>query len=328
MKPLKRMMRLALVSLMPVAAMADGPSLLNVSYDVSREFYKDYNALWNSQRKIPVTVQQSHGGSTKQVRAVLDGLEADVLTMNQALDLDLAAEKGAIAGDWRTRFPNQASPYASTMILLVRKGNPKKISDWSDLARPGVQVVMPHPKNTGNGRFSLLAFAGSLSKKGLGDAAVAAEVKALFANVPYLAPGGRDATTAFVQRGVGDVLPTFESEVSLIVKEGAGAFLAVVPPRSVRADAPVAVVEAVVKKHGTGDLAKEYLAGLWGDGAQELAARHGLRPAVEKIRAKNAHLFAKIDLFTVEEVFGSWKQAREKFFADGALVDRLLGAKK
>ncbi|HKY63083.1 MAG TPA: sulfate ABC transporter substrate-binding protein [bacterium] len=305
-------------------------SLLNVSYDVTREFYKDVNAnfatFWKQKAGEDVTIQQSHGGSTKQARSVIDGLEADVVTMNQQTDVDAIAEIGKlIPTDWRTRLPNNSAPYTSTIVFLVRKGNPKAIKDWNDLVKPGVSVVVPNPKTSGNGRYSYLAAYGYALKTNGNDPAKAKDfVGKLFKNVPVLDTGGRGASTTFVQRGIGDVLLTFESEVLLIKKDAGGeAFEPVVPSVSVEAEAPVAWVDKYVNKHGTLNLAKGYLEYLYSPAGQELAAKHYLRPRSAEVLAKYSAQFPKIGLFSVDQVFGSWKQAQKEHFADGGLFDQI-----
>ena len=315
---------LCLAALFALCAEAGETTILNASYDVSREFYQDYDALfvehWRAAHGETVTVHQSHGGSSTQARAVLDGLEADVVTMNQATDVDMLASKGLVATDWRERLPDRASPYTSTIVLLVRKGNPKAIRDWDDLVRDGVAVIVPNPKTSGNGRYSYLA-AWDHGLAG-GDAAKAeAFVKALFAHVPVLDTGGRAATTTFVERGIGDVLLTFENEVHLIAKDFARAdFEVVYPRRSVLAEAPVAVVAPVVDKRGTRALAEDYLAWLWSEPAQALVVKHHFRPRRASVPTQDS---PAITLFTVEEVFGSWVEAQRVHFADGGTFDRI-----
>ena len=303
-------------------------TLLNASYDVAREFYKDYNPLfakyWKQKNGQDVTLNQSHDGSSKQARAVADGLEADVVTMNSANDIDFLAGKGAVAADWTKRFPNNAAPTYSTMLFLVRKGNPKGIKDWDDLAKPGVAVIIVNPKTGGNGRYSYMGAWGYAKKKGMSDADTAAFVGRVLKNVPILDTGGRAATTTFLQRGIGDVLVTFESEVVQIDREfGAGKVDAVYPSISVLAENPVAIVERVVDKKGTRTLATAYLDYLYSDEAQEVAARHYLRPRSAKIAAKYASTFKPIQLFTVDEMFGGWKSAQQTHFKDGGEFDRI-----
>ena len=309
-------------------------SLLNVSYDVAREFYKDYNAAFVANYKKTtgkeVKIDQSHAGSSAQARAVADGLEADVVTMNTTTDIEFLANAGVVAKDWAKRFPYNAAPTTSTMLFLTRNGNPKGIKDWDDLIKPGVQVVIVNPKTGGNGRYAYLAAWGYVKKKGGTDAQAAEFVGKLFKNVPILARGGRDATTAFLQRNIGDVLVTFESEVVSIDREfGAGKVDAVYPSISILAENPVAVVERTVAKKGTGELAKAYLDYLYSDEAQEIAAKHALRPRSEAVLKKFASTFKPVQLFTVQELFGSLSEAQKVHFNDGGQFDKLYtpGAK-
>ncbi len=317
----------ALLSI-PVLTHAD-VTLLNVSYDVSREFYEEYNrafqAHWKNKTGEKVTISQSHGGSAKQVRAVAEGLEADVVTMNQASDIDFLAEHGQwVAADWRTRFPYGSAPTTSTTVFLVRAGNPKKIKDWQDLVRPGVSVIIPNPKTSGNGRYSYLAAWGAVLKK-TGDPRQAEDfVRRLFKNVPILDTGGRGATTTFAQRDIGDVLLTFENEVALIRKEARGVVFDVVYPSiSILAENPVAVVEQVVEKHHTRAAAQAYLDFLFSETGQEIAAKHHLRPRAKSVADRHAADFPAIELFTVEEVFGGWPQVQQAHFKDGGVFDRI-----
>ena len=309
------------------------PGLLNVSYDVARDYYKDFNPLfqkyWKAKNGESVDIRQSHGGSSKQVRAVADGLEADVVTMNQASDVDFLAEKGLVAKDYARKFPNNASPYTSTMVFIVRKGNPKGLKDWADLAASGVQVILPHPKNTGNGRYSYLAAWGfALRQPGGNDKTAQEFVGRLLKNAPLFAAGGRDATTTFMQRKIGDVLVTFESEAELIAKEfGKGEFDVVYPSVSILAEFPVAVVEKVVDKKGTRKLAQAYLDYLWSKEGQENAAQNYLRPRDPDVLKKYVAQFPAIKTFTVDEVFGGWGKASAAHFRDGASFDRIYQGK-
>ena len=308
-------------------------TLLNVSYDVTREFYKDYNpafaAYWKARTGETVTINQSHGGSSKQARSVVDGLQADVITMNQANDIDLLAERGRlIPADWAKRFPNNSAPYTSTTVFMVRKGNPKRIHDWDDLVKPGVSVVIPNPKTSGNGRYSYLAAWGYVVRKGGNDQSARGFVGKLFGNVPVLDAGGRAATTTFVQRGIGDVLLTFENEVFLIEKElGNKAFEVVYPSVSILAENPVSVVDKVVEKRGTGKLATAYLEYLYSEEGQELAARHYFRPRAPEVLARHRETFKKLDVFTIDEVFGGWKKAQATHFNDGGLFDQIYSVR-
>ena len=313
-----------------VAVTASDIKLLNVSYDVTREFYQDYNAAfatyWKEKTGEVVTVNQSHGGSSKQVRSVLDGLEADVVTMNQTLDIDaLYSIGGLIPSNWAARLPDKSVPYDSTILFVVRKGNPKHIKNWDDLIRPDVSVIIPNPKTSGNGRYSYLAGWGYALKKSAGvEERARAFVAKLFANVPVLDTGGRGATTTFAERGIGDVLLTFENETALIQKQfPAGQLEVVVPPVSILAENPVVWVDQAVKKHGTETVARAYLEYLYSDAGQELAARHDFRPQNPAIRAKYAGRFQPLDLFTVDEVAGGWSKAQKVHFADGGIFDHI-----
>lgn len=310
------------------AAMAE-TTLLNVSYDVARELYKEINpafvTTWKKKAGEEITVNQSHDGSSKQAMAVVNGLEADVVTMNQATDIDLLAERGLVTPEWRKRFPNNAAPYRSTTIFLVRKGNPKNIRDWNDLAKPGVAVVIANPKTAGNGRYSYLAAWGYALKSGKNEAQAREFVGQVFKNAPALAPSGRAATTMFTQRAIGDVLVTFENEVWLIDKEiGGGQFEAVYPSWSIDAEAPVAIVDKVADKRDTRKQAQAYLEFLYSPEGQEIIAKHYLRPSNEAVLKKNASRFKPIKLFTVDEVFGGWAKAQKTHFADGGIFDQVV----
>ncbi|MFP8834764.1 sulfate ABC transporter substrate-binding protein [Hydrogenophaga sp. XSHU_21] len=310
------------------AALASAQTtLLNVSYDVSREFYKDINAAFVAQQQKAgksIAVNQSHAGSSAQARAVADGLEADVVTFNTTTDVDFLAERGVVAKDWRQKFPNGAAPTTSTMLFLVRNGNPKNIRDWDDLIKPGVQVVVVNPKTGGNGRMAYLAAWGQVRAKGGTDEQAAEFVRALYKNVPVLARGGRDATGVFLQRNIGDVLITFESEVVSVDKEfGAGRVDAVYPSSSIVAENPVAIVERTVAKKGTAADAKAYLDFLYSDEGQEIAAKHNIRPRSEAILKKYASTFKPIKLFTVDQYFGSLGEAQKVHFNDGGRFDQI-----
>ncbi len=308
-------------------------SLLNVSYDVARDFYKDYNPLfqkyWKEKSGESIELKQSHAGSSKQVRAVADGLEADVVTMNQASDVDFLAEKGLVAKDYARKFPTNASPYTSTMVFIVRKGNPKGLKDWSDLVKPGVQVILPHPKNTGNGRYSYLAAWGyALKQPGGNDKGAQEFVGKLLKNAPLFASGGRDATTTFMQRKIGDVLVSFESEAELIAKEfGKGEFDVVYPSLSILTEFPVAIVEKNVDKKGTRKQAQAYLEYLWSKAGQENAAQNYLRPQDAEVLKKYAAQFPAIKTFTVDDVFGGWAKAFPAHFKDGGTFDQIYQSK-
>ena len=332
MAKLLRTLILALVPALASPVFAES-SLLNVSYDVSRDFYKDFNPLfqkhWQATTGESIDLRQSHAGSSKQVRAVADGLEADVVTMNQASDTDFLAEKGLVAADYAKKFPNSASPYTSTMVFIVRKGNPKALKDWSDLVKPGVQVILPHPKNTGNGRYSYLAAWGyALRQPGGNDATAQEFVSKLLKNAPLFAAGGRDATTTFMQRKIGDVLVSFESEAELIAKEfGKGEFDVVHPSLSILTEFPVAIVDKVVDKKGTRKVAQAYLEYLWSKEGQENAAQNYLRPRDPETLKKYAAQFPAINTFTVDELFGGWAKASPAHFKDGGTFDQIYSQK-
>jgi sulfate transport system substrate-binding protein len=317
------------------AAMAQAPAdnLLNVSYDVSRELYKDINPAFIAQYKAKtgkaLTINQSHGGSSKQIGSVIGGLEADVVTMNQATDVDALAERGLTPADWRKRFPNNAAPYSSTILFLVRKGNPKAIKDWADLTRAGVQVIIPNPKVTGNGRYSYLAAWGSVIAKGGTDAQAREQVAKIFANVPVLDGGGRGATTTFTQRGIGDVLLTFESEAELIENEfGKGQFEVVNPSVSIEAEAPVAIVDKVAAKKGTTATAKAYLDFLYTPEGQAIIAKHNFRPRDAAVFKREEKRFAPIKLFSVDQLLGGWPLVSKTHFADGGTYDQIVAGIK
>jgi sulfate transport system substrate-binding protein len=321
-----------LFGLVSSAALAD-VSLLNVSYDVARDVYKDYNPMfqkyWKAKSGESLELKQSHAGSTKQVRAVADGLEADVVTMNQANDIEFLAEKGLVAKDWAKKFPNNASPYTSTMVFIVRKGNPKAIKDWSDVAAPGIQMIIPHPKNTGNGRNTYLsAWAWALKQPGGNDAKAQEFLGKLLKNAPLFAAGGRDATTTFMQRKMGDVLITFESEAEMIAKEfGKGEFEVVYPSLTMQTEFPVALVEKVVDKKATRKQATAYLEYLWSKEGQENAAQNYLRPRDPELLKKYAGSFPAVKTFTVDEVFGGANKAFATHFKDGGSFDQIYVAK-
>jgi sulfate transport system substrate-binding protein len=313
---------------MLAAALAD-TTLLNVSYDVSRELYREINpafiAAWKAKTGEAVAVNQSHGGSSKQALSVIAGLEADVLTMNQPTDIDILVERGGlVASDWRKRFPHDATPYTTTTVFLVRKGNPKGIKDWDDLVKPGIQVVVPNPKVTGNGRYTYLAAWGYAFDKTKSDDAARDFVTKLFANVPVLDGGGRGATTTFTQREVGDVLVTFENEaIAISVELGAGKFDVVYPSLSIDAAPPVAINDKVVDRRGTRKLATAYLEFLFSPPAQEIIARHGFRPRDETVLHKHAGRFPAIRTFSVEQILGGWAEVQKKHFSEGGIYDQI-----
>ena len=324
---------LAAVALAASTLASAQTSLLNVSYDVSREFYKDVNAAFVANYKKTtgkdIKIDQSHAGSSAQARAVADGLDADVVTMNTTTDVDFLADKGVVVKDWRKRFAHDAAPTSSTMLFLVRNGNPKGIKDWDDLIKPGIQVVLVNPKTGGNGRMAYLAAWGSVRAKGGTDAQAADFVAKLYKNVPVLARGGRDATGTFLQRNIGDVLVTFESEVVSVDKEfGTGKVDAIHPSVSIVAENPVAIVERTVKKKNTAAEAKAYLDFLYGDEAQEIAAKHAIRPSNAAIQKKYATTFKPLKLFKVGDYFGSLAEAQKVHFNDGGQFDKLYTAGK
>ena len=310
-------------------ALAD-VTLLNVSYDPTRELYQDYNAAfakyWKNRNNEVVTIKQSHGGSGKQARSVIDGLEADVVTLALAYDVDALHEKGKlIPADWQKRLPHNAAPYTSTIVFLVRKGNPKKIHDWNDLVRPGVAVITPNPKTSGGARWNYLAAWGyALKQPGGNDATAKDFVKKIFGNVKVLDSGARGSTTTFVERGIGDVLIAWENEAYLALKElGPDKFELVTPSLSILAEPPVAVVDKVVDKRGTRKVATAYLEYLYSPEGQTLAGDNYYRPRDAKIAAKYAKQFAPVKLFTIDEVFGGWANAQKTHFADGGLFDEI-----
>lgn len=321
---------LGLAALFPMAAQAAETTLLNASYDVSRELYKSINpafvAHWKKETGVDVTVNQSHGGSTKQAKAVAEGLEADVVTFNQATDLDFLASKNVVDKDWKSKFPHDAAPYTTTSIFIVRQGNPKGIKDWGDLVKPGTSVVIPNPKTSGNGRYTYLAAWGYALETEKSEDKARAFVSKLFANVPVFDGGGRAATTTFTQREVGDVLVTFENEVALLKAEFGDKFDVVYPSLSIEAAPPVAIVETVAAKRGSGELAKGYLDFLFSPEAQKIIARHGFRPR-DGAALGDAKL-PQIKTFNVETLIGPWADTQKKHFADGGVYDQITAATK
>jgi sulfate transport system substrate-binding protein len=317
------------------SAFAAGPvKLLNVSYDPTREFYQQFDAAfakyWKSKTGADVTINQSHGGSGSQSRAVIDGLSADVVTLGLAYDIDAIAEKAKLLpANWQTRLPNNSSPYTSTIIFLVRKGNPKHIHDWSDIVKPGVSVVTPNPKTSGGARWAYLAAWGyALRHNNNDEAKEKAFVASVYKNVPVLDSGARGSTTTFAQRGIGDVLLSWENEAHLALKEfGQDKFDIVYPPESILAEPPVAVVDKNASKHGTTQVATEFLKYLYSDEGQEIAARNFYRPRNQQIAAKYASNFPKLELFTIDQLFGGWQKAQQKHFADGGVFDQIYQPK-
>ena len=312
---------------------ADKPAvqikLLNVSYDPTRELYQQVNpafaADWKKKTGNDVVIDLSNGGSAKQARSVLDGLEADVVTLGLGYDIDALADKGLLAQDWQKKLPNNSSPYTSTIVFLVRKGNPKNIKDWPDVIKPGVEVITPNPKTSGGGRWSYLAAWGYAYRKNGNNEAKAREfVTALYKNVPVLDSGARGSTTTFAQREIGDVLLAWENEAHLALKEfGADKFEIVVPSESILAEPPVAVVDKVAGKKGTADIAKAYLSFLYSDAGQEIIAQNFYRPFNKNVLAKHEAQYGKLNLFTFESLYGNWRQTQAKFFADGGIFDQI-----
>ncbi len=324
-----KLLSLALALASTLALPAKNIELLNVSYDPTRELYTEFNAAfskhWQAKSGDTVTVKQSHGGSGKQSRAVIDGLQADVVTLALAGDIDPLSEVGKLLpATWQSRLPNNSSPYTSTIVFLVRKGNTKAIRDWDDLVKPGVSIITPNPKTSGGARWNYLA-AWEFAKRKYGSDEKAQEfVGKLFKNVPVLDSGARGSTTTFVQRGVGDVLLAWENEAFLALKEfGSDKFEIVTPSLSILAEPPVTVVDKVVKKKGTAEVAKAYLEYLYSEEGQDIAGKNFYRPTSEKAAAKYASQFAKVQLFTISEGFGSWANAQKAHFADGAIFDQI-----
>jgi sulfate transport system substrate-binding protein len=327
------------VSIVLAAALGSGlfaapVKLLNVSYDPTRELYQDFNAAfakyWKAKTGVDVTINQSHGGSGAQSRSVIDGLQADVVTLGLAYDIDAIAEKAKILpANWQTRLPNNSTPYTSTIVFLVRKGNPKHIKEWADVVRDGVAVITPNPKTSGGARWSYLAAWGyALRHNNDDDAKARAFVTKLYKNVPVLDSGARGSTTTFAQRGIGDVLLSWENEAHLALKEfGADKFEIVYPSESILAEPPVAVVDKIAAKHGTTEVAKAYLNYLYTEEGQEIAARNFYRPRNEKVAAKYAGQFPRLALFNIDQTFGGWQKAQAKHFADGGVFDQIYGAK-
>ncbi|BCM92963.1 sulfate-binding protein [Abditibacteriota bacterium] len=311
------------------AAPATAVKLLNVSYDPTRELYEDYNkafaAYWKKTNGQDVTIDQSHGGSGKQARAVLDGQEADVVTLALAYDIDTLADGNLLPQNWASRLPNNSSPYTSTIVFLVRKGNPKGIKDWSDLVKPGIQVITPNPKTSGGARWNYLAAYGyALHQPGGNDAKAKDFVGKLYKNVPVLDSGARGSTTTFVKRKLGDVLISWENEAFLATEDlGKGEFEIVTPSESILAEPPVSVVDSVAKKHGTEKVAEAYLKYLYTPEGQEIAAKHYYRPRDPKVAAKYANQFPKVKLWELKDLFGDWRKAQKTHFAEGGVFDQI-----
>jgi sulfate transport system substrate-binding protein len=326
---------LALLAVSAGWAAAKEITLLNVSYDPTRELYQDVNTAfarhWQEKTGDKVTIKQSHGGSGKQARAVIDGLEADVVTLALAYDVDALCERGKlIPPDWQKRLPNNSAPYTSTIVFIVRKGNPKGIKDWDDLVKPGVSVITPNPKTSGGARWNYLAAWGYALKKWGGDDAKARDfVGRLFKNVAILDTGARGATTTFVQRGIGDVMVAWENEALMALNESdKGEFELIAPSLSILAEPPVTWVDKVVNRRGTRAVAQAYLEYLYSPEGQEIAARHYYRPRLESVRAKYVGAFRKVEMFTIDDLFGGWQKAQKMHFADGAVFDQIQSANR
>ncbi len=320
--------KLLVFALSLVGVVGKDATLLNVSYDPTRELYEAYNPAftkyWQEKAGQKVVIKQSHGGSGKQARSVLDGLDADVVTLALAYDVDTLAEKGRLLpADWQKKLPNNSAPYTSTIVFLVRAGNPKQIKDWDDLIKSGVSVVTPNPKTSGGARWNYLAAWAFAKKKYGADDKAQDYTRKLFANVPVLDTGARGATTTFVNRGIGDVLIAWENEALLAVKENQGKFEIVVPSITVLAEPSVAVVEKVAKRKGTTDLARAYLEYLYSPAGQEIVAQNFYRPRLPEVLAKHTQVFPKVETVTVDEFFGGWAKAQKTHFADGGTFDQV-----
>ena len=317
------------LSVAPFALAQKEIKLLNVSYDPTRELYEEFNAAfakhWKAKTGQTVVIRQSHGGSSKQARAVIEGLEADVVTLALAYDVDAIHEHGKLLPqDWQKRLPHNSAPYTSTLALLVRKGNPKKIKDWDDLVKPGVAVITPNPKTSGVARWNYLAAWGfALRAFGNDEAKAKGFIAKLYKNVPVLDSGARGATTTFVERGIGDVLINWENELLLIRKKNPNDYEIVVPSISILAEPTVSVVDKIVDKRGTREIAQAYLAYLYSEVGQEIVAKNFYRPHDQAAAAKFADQFPKINLFTIDEVFGGWQKAQRTHFADGGVFDQI-----
>lgn len=325
-----RLLALAVIVSLVAPAAASAQNLMNASYDPTRELYREYNQAfarhWKQKTGATIAVQQSHGGSGKQARSVIDGLSADVVTLALAYDIDAIAEKSALLpANWQARLPHNSSPYTSTIVFLVRKGNPRGIRDWDDLVKPGLAVITPNPKTSGGARWNYLAAWGhALRKPGGNDAKAREFVAAVFRNVPVLDSGARGATTTFVQRGLGDVLISWENEAFLAVKEfGADRLEIVMPSVSILAEPPVAVVDKVVDRRGTRKVAEAYVEYLFSPEAQEIVGRHFYRPRLPDAQKKFEKQFPQIATFTIDQVFGGWHKAQKTHFADGAVFDQI-----
>jgi len=327
---LRKLTVLAAAALLAAPAYAAGISILNVSYDPTRELYADagaaFAAKWKAEHGDNLTVQGSFGGSGKQARSVIDGLQADVVTLALAYDIDAIAEKGLIGKDWQTKFPDNASPYSSTIVFLVKKGNPKGIEDWDDLLKPGLQVITPNPKTSGGARWNYLAAWGYALKKYGSEDKAKEFVQKLYKQVPVLDTGARGSTITFTERGLGDVLIAWENDAFLAVKElGPEKFEIVTPSVSILAEPPVAIVDKVVDKRGTRPVAEAFLQFLYSNEGQELGAKHYYRPRLAEIAEKYKDSFSKVELFTVDAIFGGWQKAQKTHFSEGGVFDQLYG---
>ena len=326
-----RFLPLALALVLPIGGFAQAKAyftLLNVSYDLTRELYQQYNTLFADYYKKKtgktVAVKQSHGGSGAQARSVIEGLDADVVTLALAYDIDAIADNKLLPLDWAKRLPQNSTPYTSTIVFLVRKGNPKNLKTWEDLVKPGVGVIVANPKTSGGARWAFLAAYGAVWKKTKDEAQAKSYIKALYHNVPVLDSGARGATLSFAQKGLGDVLLAWENEADLVLREfGRDKFDVVAPPTSILAEPPVAVVYKTVDKHGTRAVAEEYLNYLYTPEAQDLIAKNGYRPRDAAAFKKYAANFPKIELFTLAELFGDWRSTQQKFFADDGVFDEI-----
>ena len=329
---LKKVLLLVSALALSLPVLAD-TNILNVSYDPTRELYQDFNAAfakaWKAKTGEQVSIRASHGGSGKQARAVIDGLEADVVTLALAYDIDEIAAKGKLLPeDWQKRLPHNSAPYTSTIVFLVRKGNPKHIKDWDDLVKPGVAVITPNPKTSGGARWNFLAAWGYAIKKYGSEDKAKAFVAALYKNVPVLDSGARGSTTTFTERGIGDVFISWENEAFLAVKElGPEKFEIVVPSVSILAEPPVTLVDKVADKRGTRKVAESYLQHLYSDEGQDIAGKHFYRPRDAKVATKYASTFPKVNLFTIDDVFGGWQKAQKTYFGDGGIFDQIYQAK-
>jgi sulfate transport system substrate-binding protein len=319
---------LAALALTATAAIAGAQTLLNVSYDPTRDLYQDLNAAfagyWKSKTGQTVTIRQSHGGSGAQARAVVEGLDADVVTLALAYDVDAIAQAGLLNAGWQKRLPNNSAPYTSTVVFVVRKGNPKGIRDWTDLGKPGIQIVTANPKTSGGARWNYLAaWGGALRQPGGSEQKARQFVAEIYRKVPVLDSGARGSTITFVQRRIGDVLLTWENEAYLALRESPGQLETVTPPVSILAEPPVAVVDRVVDRRGTRAIADAYLQYIYSPEGQEIAAKRHYRPRDPNVAAKYAGTFAAVKLFTIDEVFGGWQKAQKTHFADGGVFDQI-----